>query len=116
MLMEILFGFVFAFVQWYPKSHPGNENITLHCLGRNEIFFKFDYFVEGGHDRSTKDTCNFDNYFAKWSCYFSLFLAASIQSNLLEIFLTGKILFEMKKKTNDISSMLTRKVFEERKM
>ena len=48
LIFEILFAMLFAYVQWYPTSEVGSQHILLHCLGRHEVFFKFDYFVEGG--------------------------------------------------------------------
>ena len=106
---------VFALAQWYPTL-PGSQAVIIHCLGRNEIFFEFDYFVEGGYDRSAKgQLCQFTNPIGKWSCNTALVIGAIVESNLLEGFFTRMVLREMKKSTQNSASMLSRKSFKARK-
>ena len=115
LLMEVAFALIFALAQWYPTT-PGMQSISIHCLGRNELFFEFDYFIEGGYDRSAKDGwCQIGNILGKYSCFSALFLAVVVESNLLEIFLTGSILFEMKKGTKNAAFMLSKKALCARK-
>ena len=110
-----MFAMVFALAQWYPTS-PGSQSIIIHCLGRNEVFFEFDFFVEGGYERSAKGKlCQIKNPIGKGSCYTALIIGAIVESNLLEIFLTGRVLMEMKKSTKNSASMLSRKSFKARK-
>ena len=113
--IEVAFALIFALVQWYPTT-PGMQAISIHCLDRNEVFFEFDYFIKGGYNRSAKDGwCQIGNILEKYSCFSALFLAFVVESNLLEIFLTGRILFEMKKSTKNSASMLSKKALHARK-
>ena len=93
---------------------------ALHyCLGRYEIFFDFDYFVVGGYGRSVAEfgvnLCQIENGAGRWACNSVLLVGLFVGSNLPEIYLTGKVVIEMKKHTNNASILLSKKSFQARK-
>ena len=99
---------------WLPNS-PENSSFVLNCLGMDDvIFFEFDYFTPGGHDRK-KSYCNFDNNLIKYTCHGYLILLGLVASNILEIFLTSAVMIEMKKSTRSAGSMLSKNALAERK-
>ena len=114
-MLEGLTALVIAIVHFLPTTTPGSQSILLKCLGRNKVFLKFDYFIVGGHDRSQGSFCQIENIFGKLFCYATLIAAFISESNLLEIYLIGKVIKEMKENTNNSAPMLSRKAFQERK-
>ena len=93
----------------------GSQGMILNCLGRNELFFDFDYFTTGGYDRQKWQYCDFENSLGKFSCFLALIIGVAVESNLSEIYLTGKILWKMKEQTINAASMLSKKDFQRRK-
>ena len=94
---------------------PGSQGMILNCLGRNELFFDFDYFTAGGYDRQKWEHCDLENPLGKFLCFSALIIGVAIESNLLEIYLTGKILLKLKKQTINSASLLSKKDFQSRK-
>ena len=93
----------------------GSQSMILNCLGRNELFFDFDYFTTGGYDRQKWEYCDLENPLGRFSCLSVLIIGVAVESNLLEIYLTGKILLKMKEQTTNAASILSKKDFKSRK-
>ena len=100
--------------QAYPTT-PGSQGMIVNCLGRNELFFEFDYFTPGGYSREKWKFCDFENPFGKFSCLSALIIGVVVESNLLEIYMTGTILLKMKAQTNKSAFLLSKKDFQSRK-
>ena len=99
---------------WLPNI-PENSSVVLNCIGNDDvIYFKYDYFTHGGHSRK-KDYCQLDNIIGKYICHGSLALLMLVSSNLLEIYLTSAVMFEMKKSTESVMQLLSKKSFADRK-
>ena len=112
--MELLFALVTTALLWLPNV-PENSSFILNCLGDDDvIYFKYDYFKPGGYSRRKK-YCQFDNMIGKYACNGSLTLLMLISSNLLEIFLTSTVMFEIKKSTKSVTQLLSRKSLANRK-
>ena len=112
--LEIAFAALISLAQGYPTT-PGSQSMILNCLGRNEVFFEFDYFTIGGFDRKNWKHCDVENLFGKFGCLITLIIGVTVESNFLEIFLTGRILCTMNYQTNNSAHMLTEKDFSSRK-
>ena len=112
--LEVLFTICISLAQWFPTT-PGSQSVIINCLGRNEIFFDFDYFAIGGNNRKNWEHCDFESPVAKLSCFTTLVIGFTVQSNLIEIFLTGRVLWEMKNSTNASASLMTRQAYQNRK-
>ena len=95
-------------------SYPEGDSLVNNCLGRNEVYFDFDYFVSGGISRS-KEYCSMGNQIGKFFCQFCLVGFVFLSSNICEIFLMTKIYFAVKEQTKSVESLLTKSAFEERK-
>ena len=112
--MELLFALVTAIFLWLPNI-PENSSIVLNCRGDDDvIYFKYDYFKPGGYSRKKK-YCQFDNMIGKYACNGSLTLLMLISSNLLEIYLTSTVMIEIKKSTESVTQLLSRKSLADRK-
>ena len=112
--MELLFVLVSALFLWLPNI-PENSSGILNCLGNDDVtYFKYDYFTPGGYSRK-KEYCQLDNIFGKYICKGSLALLTLISSNLLEIYLTSAVMFEMKKSSESVMQLLSKKSFADRK-
>ena len=112
--MELLFVLVSALFLWLPNI-PENSSGILNCLGNDDVtYFKYDYFTPGGYSRK-KEYCQLDNIFGKYICKGSLALLMLICSNLLEIYLTSAVMFEIKKNTESVVQLLSKKSFADRK-
>ena len=99
---------------WLPNV-PENSSGVLNCIGNDDvIYFKYDYFTLGGYSRK-KNYCHLDNIIGKYMCYGSLALLMLVSSNLLEIYLTSAVMFEIKKKTESVMQLLSKKSFADRK-
>ena len=101
--LEVIFSIILSLSQAFPTT-PGSQGMILNCLGRNELFFEFDYFTPGGHKRENWKFCDFDHPLAKFSCLSALIIGVVVESNLLEIYMTGTILLKMKAQTNKSTS------------
>ena len=118
MVCQIVFAIVQSICQtmYYPTYR---QKVLHYCLGRYEIFFDFDYFVDGGYGRSVAEfgvnLCQVENPAGRWACNSVLFVGMIVGSNLPEIYLTGKVVIEMKKYTNNASILLSKKAFQARK-
>ena len=112
--LEVIFSMILSLSQAFPTT-PGSQGMILNCLGRNELFFEFDYFTPGGHKRENWKFCDFDHPLAKFSCLSAIIIGVIIESNLLEIYMTGKIILKMKAQTNKSALLLTKKDFQSRK-
>ena len=112
--MELLFALVTAIFLWLPNI-PENSSIVLNCLGDDDvIYFKYDYFKPGGYSRKKK-YCQFDNMIGKYACNGSLVLLMLVSSNVLEIYLTTTVMFEIKKSTKSVTRLLSGKSLADRK-
>ena len=112
--MELLFALVTAAFLWLPNI-PENSSGILNCLGNDDVtYFKYDYFTPGGYSRK-KEYCQIDNIIGKYICKGSLALLLLISSNLLEIYLTSAVMFEIKKSTESVMQLLSKKSFADRK-
>ena len=98
---------------WYPTI-PETQPTILNCLGRQELFFEFDYFTPGGHRRSKK-YCQIDNVLGKYACMGAIFVSTVLGANVMEIFFNINVLIAVKNQTRNTSSMLSRTAFESRK-
>ena len=105
---------IISLSQGLPTTH-GSQSMILNCLGRNELFFDFDYFTTGGYDRQKWEYCDLENPLGKFLCFSVLIIGVAIESNLLEIYLTGKILLKIKEQTTNAASILSKKDFKSRK-
>ena len=112
--MELLFASVTTIFLWLPNI-PENSGSVLRCLGDEVVtYFKYDYFTPGGYSRKKK-YCQLDNIVGKYICQGSLALLMLIASNLLEIYLTSAVMFEIKKSTKSVTQLLSRKSLADRK-
>ena len=116
MVCQIVFAITLSIFQVMYKATYG-QRILHYCLGRYEIFFDFDFFVVGGFGQSKfgMNHCQVENSAGRWACNSVLFVAMIVGSNLPEMYLTGKVVIEMKKHTNNASILLSKKAFQARK-
>ena len=112
--LEVIFAMIVSLSQGLPTTE-GSQGMILNCLGRNELFFDFDYFAIGGYDRQKWEHCDLENPLGRFSCLSALIIGVAVESNLLEIYLTGIILLKMKKQTTNAASLLSKKDFQSRK-
>ena len=112
--LEVIFSMIISVSQAFPTT-PGSQGMILNCLGRNELFFEFDYFTPGGYSRQNWKFCDFENPLANFSCLSALIIGVVVESNLLEIYMTGTILLKMKAQTNKSAFLLSKKDFQSRK-
>jgi hypothetical protein len=105
---------IISLSQAFPTT-PGSQGMILNCLGRNELFFEFDYFTPGGYSRQKWKFCDFEHPLAKFSCLSALIIGVVVESNLLEIYMTGKIILKMKAQTIRSAFLMTKKDFQSRK-
>ena len=112
--VELLFALVTTIFLWLPNG-PENSSFILNCLGDDDVtYFKYDYFTPGGYSRKKK-YCQLDNMIGNYVCNGSLTLLMLISSNLPEIYLTSRVMFEMKKSTKSVTQLLSRKSLADRK-
>ena len=112
--VELLFALFTNTFLWL-HNILGKSSSVLNCLGDDDIiYFKFDYFTPGGYSRKKK-YCQLDNIVGKYICQGSLALLMIIASNLLEIYLTSAVMFEIKKSTKSVTQLLSRKSLADRK-
>ena len=112
--MELLFALVAAMFLWLPNI-PENTSVVLNCIGNDDvIYFKYDYFTPGGYSRKKK-YCHLNDIIGKYVCQGFLGLLMLISSNLLEIYLTSAVMFEIKKNTESVIQLLSKKSFADRK-
>ena len=81
--------------------------MIAYCLGRRDVLFESDYL--------DKYFYTFDNIIVNYFGRLTIYVEAIISSNLIEVYLTGRVLFEMKKITNSAASILSSKAFQARK-
>ena len=112
--LEMIFTMIISLSQSLPTT-PGSQSMILNCLGRNELFFDYDYFTTGGYDRQKWEYCDLENPLGRFSCLSVLIIGVAVESNLLEIYLTGKILLKIKEQTTNAASILSKKDFKSRK-
>jgi hypothetical protein len=112
--VELLFALVTTIFLWLPNI-PENSAPIHRCRGDDVVtYFKYDYFTPGGYSRKKK-YCQLDNIIGKYICQGSLALLVLISSNLLEIYLTSTVMFEIKKSTKAVTELLSRKSLADRK-
>ena len=104
-IYELLFTIFVTLAMWFPTT-PETSSTLLTCLGRNEVYFEFDYFTPGGHSR-TKAYCQIENTFGQYLCYGTLVVGILIASNVLDLYLLFMILKVMKNQTQSVASMLS---------
>ena len=102
---ELLFTAIVTLAMWFPTS-PSTSSTLLSCLGRNEVYFDFDYFVKGGHSR-TKEYCQIQSILGRYTCYATLGIELLVASNVLDFLLVKKILQVMKLQTQSVASMIS---------
>ena len=83
------------------------QRMIAYCIGKRVMFFEFDY--------AGKYFYNFDNIFIQYFCIFIITAGKIIGSNIIEVYLMGRVLFDMKKKTNIAASLLSSKALQTRK-
>ena len=85
-------------------------------MGREQIFYSYDYFQTGGIQREDIPLCasNINKFFFV-SCQFMRVVNWIIWSNLVDIYFLIKISFVLKKQVQSVMKLLTREAFEERK-
>jgi hypothetical protein len=99
---------------WLPNI-PENSSSVLNCIGNDDvIYFEYDYFTPGGYSRKNK-YCQLNNIIGKYICQGFLGLLMLISSNLLEIYLTLAVMFEIKESTKNAMQLLSKKSFADRK-
>ena len=118
MVCQIIFAMAQSFCQvLYLPTY--RQRMLHYCLGQYEVFFDYDYFVVGGYGRSVAEfginLSQVENPAGRWACNSVLFVGMIVGSNLPEIYLTGKVVIEMKKHTNNASILLSKKAFQARK-
>ena len=95
------------------------QKVLHYCLGQYEVFFDYNYFVVEGYGRAVSEfgvnLCQIENPAGRWACNSILFVGMIVGSNLPEIYLTGKVVIEMKKHTKNASFLLSKKAFQARK-
>ena len=114
MVGEVLFSFGYGALFLIPRYPEGNP-VANNCKGRNEVYFEFDYFIEGGISRGGGHYCMIENTVGKYACYTSIGIAIIVCSNMFEIFFLGRIVMSMKAQTESVKQYLTKTLFEERK-
>ena len=85
-------------------------------MGREQIFYSYDYFQTGGIQREDIPLCasNINKFFFV-NCQFMRVVNWIIWSNLVDIYFLIKISFVLKKQVQSVMKLLTREAFEERK-
>ena len=68
-----------------------------------------------GNNETEETICQIENSLGKGLCYVTTITSFVVESNILEIFFTGRYLIEIKKSTENVSALLTRKAFVDRK-
>ena len=102
---ELLLTTIVTLSMWFPTS-PSTSSTLLSCLGRNEVYFDFDYFVKGGHSR-TKEYCQIQSTLGRYTCYTTLGIELLVASNVLDFLLVKRILQVMKLQTQSVASMIS---------
>jgi hypothetical protein len=87
------------------QLHPSNSQVIDRCLGRNEVFFDYNYFPLNDQRFAWCPLANYSMYGVL--CYFSSGTFLLISSNLCEIFLLGRAMFAIKARTESVSNMLS---------
>jgi hypothetical protein len=104
-LASILFPGLILFIT-HLQLHPSNSQVIDRCLGRNEVFFDYDYFPL--NDQRFAFCPPIPNYSIYGViCYFSTGTFFLISSNLCEIFLLGRAMLAIKARTESVSNMLS---------
>ena len=101
MAAEGLFSLGYSALFIIPRYPEGNP-VTNNCKGRNEVYFEFDYFIEGGISRGGGQYCMIENPLGKYACYTSIGIAIIVCSNLFEIFFLWRIVMSMKAQTESV--------------
>ena len=117
LVCEVIFATSVSYCQMYLGAY--RQRLVYYCLGQNEMFFDFDYFIMGGYHRSAGNFglnfCQVENPLGRWVCNFGLVVGVIVESNLVEIYFIGKVAFGIKKYTKNAASLLSRKGLEARK-
>ena len=113
MVFEFIYAIIVTFAHWLPTT-PSSQSSIINCLGRNEVFFDFDYFTKGGFDR-TRTYCDLKEYpMLQSTCKATIGFGFVVSSNILEAFLNTKVLLFMKSQTSRSASILSRAAFRRR--
>ena len=104
-MFEFLFTCLVSLAMWFPTT-PETSSTLLTCLGRNEVYFDFDYFTPGGHSRA-RAYCQIENTFSQYICKGTLVIGILVASNILDLYLLFCILRVMKTQTKSVASMLS---------
>ena len=75
-------------------------------MGRNEVYYSFEYFYPGGFS-PRKEFCNYDSNFVFLPCIAMQIINWLIFSNLIDVFLLTKIAFILKSQRNSAQNLLT---------
>ena len=110
--VEILFALSSGLVLAIP-SFPEGDSVVNYCLGRQEVYFDFDFFLSEGVSRQ-KSYCSIDDYIGRQLCYGFVGAILLVTSNVCEIYLLIRIVFSIKQQTNNVKFLITKSAFEER--
>ena len=117
LVCEVIFATSVSYCYMYLGAY--RQRLVYYCLGQNELFFDFDYFITGSYHRSAGNFgvnfCQVKNPLGRWACNFTLVVGIIVESNLLEIYFIGKVAIAIKKYTKNAASLLSRKGLEARK-
>jgi hypothetical protein len=105
-LASILFPGIILLIT-HLQLHPVNSQVIDRCLGRNEVFFDYDYFPLNDQRFGLCPLAIPINSIYGVICYFSAGTFLLISSNLCEIFLLGRAMFAIKARTESVSDMLS---------
>jgi hypothetical protein len=112
--MTLVPGIITLIMNYPPSPYTLGRYKILTCLGRPEVLYDFDYFMEGsgGANLQGPRVC------LEWSglswlvCVGTLSILVAISSNLAEIYFLGHILVSIKRQTNGVAPLLTQQSLE----
>jgi hypothetical protein len=104
-------------MKYPPSPYTAGGVSLLTCLGRNEVFYDFDYFKEGGGYANIRglSPCLGRSGLSWLVCVGTQSVRVAISSNLSEIYFLGHILVSMKRQTNGIAPLLSHSSLELRR-
>ena len=68
-----------------------------------------------GNNQTGETFCQINNSFGKGLCYITTITSFVVESNLLEIYFTGRVLMEVQNSTKNVTALLTKKAITDRK-
>jgi hypothetical protein len=112
--MILVPGIMTIIMNYPPSPLVGRGKRLLTCLGRTELFYDFDYFKEGGGYANITGVspCLERSGLIWFLCVVTKSLHVAISSNLAEIYFLGHLLISIKRQTNGIAPLLSRRSLE----